>query len=77
MAQIFLCSGTGNGIAVGSYGSNDVETAALSIIKGKMFKRDMGPCPLGSRRSRWAACASRQSFYSTDRPSDYWLTAHV
>ena len=31
-----------------------------------------GPRPLGPRRNRWAACASRQSFFATDWPSDYW-----
>ena len=35
----------------------------------------MGPCPLGPRRNRWAACASRQSVYDADWPSDYWFTA--
>ena len=34
----------------------------------------MGP-PIGALRIRWAACASRQSLYTTDRHSDYWLTA--
>ena len=36
----------------------------------------MGPRSLGPRRNEWAACASRQSFKSTDQPSGYWLTAH-
>lgn len=34
-------TGTGNGIAVGSYGCNDVETAALSIIKGQTVKGNL------------------------------------
>ena len=27
---------------------------------------NMGPRPLGVRRNRWAACASRQGFFVTD-----------
>ena len=36
-----------------------------------------GPRPLRPRRNRWAACVSMQSFLTTDRPFDYWLTAQV
>ena len=43
------------------------------IFKKSKFNvtKPEGPRPLGPRRNRWAAYASRQN-----RPSDYWFTAH-
>ena len=34
------------------------------MVKGSSFK-----APLGPKRNRWAACVSRQSFLTTDRPN--------
>ena len=36
-----------------------------------------GSPPIGAEINRWAACDSRQSFFATDLPSHYWLTAKV
>ena len=40
------------------------------------LQTEFRPRPLGPRRNRWVACVSRQSFESTDQPSDRLLVNH-
>ena len=46
--------------------------AIMYKVQCMMFavKIKIGPPPTGAVRNRWAACASNQSLYATDRPSD-------
>ena len=53
-------------------------SAHWGLMKHGLFRsgRNMGLRPLGPNET-WAVCASKQSFYATDWPSDYWSTAQV